>query len=60
MSKRYCIFLSALFCAFLAVFLVAGAVSPRTSPSPSWRTATSSSFPARGGDRAQRQVHGRL
>ena len=28
MSKRYCIFLSALFCAFLAVFLVAGAVMP--------------------------------
>ena len=31
MSKRYCIFLSALFCAFLAVFLVAGAVSPDQS-----------------------------
>ena len=28
MSKRYCIFLSALFCAFLGVFLVAGAVMP--------------------------------
>ncbi|BFK88189.1 DHHW family protein [Pseudoflavonifractor gallinarum] len=31
MSKRYCIFLSALFCAFLAVFLMAGAVSPDQS-----------------------------
>ena len=25
MSRRYCIFLTALFCAFLAVFMVAGA-----------------------------------
>ena len=28
MSKKYCIFLTALFCAFLGVFLVANAVSP--------------------------------
>ena len=28
MTKKYCIFLSALFCAFLGVFLVANAVSP--------------------------------
>ncbi len=28
MSKKYCLFLSALFCAFLAVFLTAGAVTP--------------------------------
>ena len=37
MTKKYCIFLSALFCAFLGVFLVANAVSPcllYTSPSP--------------------------
>ncbi len=34
MSKRYAIFLSALFCAFLAVFLVAGAVSPDQDFSP--------------------------
>ena len=29
MSKRYCIFLSALFCAFLAVFLVVKFVQVR-------------------------------
>jgi hypothetical protein len=28
MSKRYCIFITALFCAFIGVFLVANAVSP--------------------------------
>ena len=39
MTKKYCIFLSALFCAFLGVFLVANAVSPD-------RTATWSSSPS--------------
>ena len=28
MSKKYCIFITALFCAFIGVFLVANAVSP--------------------------------
>ena len=28
MTKRYCIFITALFCAFIGVFLVANAVSP--------------------------------
>ena len=28
MSKKYCIFITALFCAFIGVFLAAGAVSP--------------------------------
>lgn len=34
MSKRYCIFITALFSAFLAVFLVAGAVCPDQEFSP--------------------------
>ena len=34
MSKRYCIFLTALFCAFLGVFLAANAVSPDAEFSP--------------------------
>ena len=58
MSKRYCIFLSALFCAFLAVFLVAGAVSPDQSfsqlenrnlqqlPAPTVETVLSGKFMA--------------
>ena len=28
MSKKYCIFITALFCAFIGVFLVANAVAP--------------------------------
>lgn len=34
MSKRYCIFITALFCAFLGVFLAAGAISPDQAFSP--------------------------
>jgi len=34
MSKKYCIFLTALFCAFLALFTVAGAVAPDRTLSP--------------------------
>ena len=56
MSRRYCIFLTALFCAFLAVFLVAGAVLPDREfsqienrsleqlPAPSLRTVLSGEF----------------
>ncbi|NCE65806.1 hypothetical protein D1159_14785 [Pseudoflavonifractor sp. 524-17] len=34
MSKKYCIFISALFCAFLTVFLAAGAITPDRAFSP--------------------------
>ena len=56
MSRRYCIFLTALFCAFLAVFLVAGAVLPDREfsqienrsleqlPAPSLKTVLSGEF----------------
>lgn len=60
MSKRYCIFLSALFCAFLAVFLMAGAVSPDQSFSQLENRTLQQLPTPHGGDRAQRQVHVRL
>ena len=56
MSKRYCMFLSALFCAFLGVFLVAGAVVPDRTfsqmenrelaqlPTPTVKTVLDSTF----------------
>ena len=56
MSKKYCIFLSALFCAFIGVFLVANAVSPDQTfsqmenraleqcPTPSVETLVSGEF----------------
>ena len=56
MSKRYCIFLTALFCAFLGVFLVANAAAPDREksemenrqlaqlPAPSVRTLLDGSF----------------
>ncbi len=34
MSKKYCVFLSALFCGFLALFLTAGALTPDRTVSP--------------------------
>ena len=56
MSKKYCIFISALFCAFIGVFLVANAVSPDRTfsqmenrnleqlPTPSVKTLLSGEF----------------
>ena len=56
MSKKYCIFITALFCAFIGVFLAAGAVSPdRTNselenrplqqlPTPTVKTLLNSEF----------------
>ena len=56
MSKKYCIFITALFCAFIGVFLVANAVSPDRTfsqmenrnleqlPTPSLETLLSGQF----------------
>ena len=56
MSKKYCIFITALFCAFIGVFLVANAVSPNRTfsemenrnleqlPTPSVKTLLSGEF----------------
>lgn len=56
MSKKYAIFITALFCLFLGFFLTAGAISPDRSfspienrqlqqrPAPSWKTIKDGSF----------------
>ena len=57
MSKKYCIFITALFCAFIGVFLVANAVSPdRTFSQMENRQPGAAAHPL-GGNPAQRPVH---
>lgn len=39
MSKKYAVFITVLFCAFLGAFAVANALTPDRGVFPPWRTA---------------------
>ena len=59
MTKRYCIFITALFCAFLGLFLAANTLSPdRDFSAGEPRPAAAAR--ALGQDAGQRSIHVRL